>query len=188
MQTEDDLVSFDVLYSRLRQLCGRQLREERAGHTLDGTALANEVFLRLRQLDERRLAAPLISQRWFLAMASVAIRQSVVDYARGRQRLKRGGGWARVDLDPVERVSGSADARDAILVVDQLLTELAALSPLQSHIAQLRYFGGLTFDQIALVVELSESAVRREWNFAQAWLGSRPEAVEWSGQTRQRPS
>lgn len=172
MQTEE-LAPLEVLYERLRLLCGRAMRHEDPGHTLQGTALANEVFLRLREADFGRATAPLISSRWFFAMASTVIRQVVVDHARGRRRLKRGAGWSRSDVDPEQIVGRDQRRQDAILLVDGLLDELATVSPLQSQIAQLRFFGGLTFEQIALVVGNSESGVRREWRFAQVWLGQR---------------
>lgn len=177
MQTEEQ-ETLEVLYARLRILCGRAMRREDPGHTLEGTALANEVFLRLREADFERATAPLVSTRWFFAMASTLIRQAVVDHARTRRRLKRGGGWARSALEPEQLVGPESRRTETILLVDGLLEELAEISPRQSQIAQLRFFGGLTFAQIALVVELSESGVRREWSFAQVWLGERLAARE----------
>lgn len=177
MQTEE-LQPLEVLYERLRILCGRAMRREDPGHTLQGTALANEIFLRLREADFERATAPLVSTRWFLAMASTLIRQAVVDHGRGRRRLKRGGGWARSALEPEQLIGPPSRRSESILLVDALLKELAVVSPRQSQIAQLRFFGGLTFEQIALVVELSESGVRREWSFAQVWLGQRLAARE----------
>lgn len=175
----DELASFDALYSRLRKLCGRSMLAERTGHTLQGTALANEVFLRIRLHDAFRKNGDLISTRWFFASASTAIRQVVVDHARARARQKRGGGWKRASCEIVSGVEAKAESKDAILVADELLAELAAVSPLQAQIAQLRFFCGLTFAQIGSVVGLAEHQVRREWSVAQVWLGSRPAAESW---------
>ena len=175
----DDLASFEVLYSRLRGICERHMLGERVGHTLQGTALAHEVFLRMRVLEPLADRRPRLSTRWFLTTAVATIRQVVVDHARTKKRRKRGGGWVRTAAEPDEISTCAESGRDAILLADELLSELALISPLQSQIAQLRFFGGLTYDQIALVVGIDESAVRREWNFARVWLGSRPAAEGW---------
>lgn len=175
----DDLASFEALYARLRKICGRSMLSERTGHTLQGTALANEVFLRIRLHDAFRQNGDLISTRWFFAAASTAIRQVVVDHARARARQKRGGGWRRASADASGLIESRAESQDAILVADELLAELATVSPLQAQIAQLRFFCGLTFEQIGTVVGLAEHRVRREWHFAQVWLGSRPAAESW---------
>jgi RNA polymerase sigma factor (TIGR02999 family) len=178
---DDEHATLDVLYGRLRRLCGRTIRHERVGHTLEGTALANEVFLRLRQMAPDRLEAPLVSTRWFLAMASLAIRQAAVDSARAKRRIKRGRGWTRSLDDPAEIAAEPSESQDAVLVAHRLLLDLEAISPVQAQIAQLRFFAGMTWEQVAFVLDRSESSIRREWRFAQAWLGSRPEAIDWIG-------
>jgi RNA polymerase sigma factor (TIGR02999 family) len=176
--------SFDVLYGRLRSLCARRMLGERVGHTLQGTALAHEVFLRMRALSPMNQPGGAISSRWFIATASIVIRQVVVDHARWRQRLKRGAGKRRegFDSDVVAEHRDprtASDRADAILLADQLLEDLAAVSSIQAQIAQLRLFCGLSFSQIGEVVGQSESAVRREWALARVWMGSRPEAEDW---------
>ena len=178
-QLPDEFASFDVLYVHLRALCERRMLGERVGHTLQGTALAHEVFLRMRVLAPMKDSRSALSTRWFLSTAAATIRQVVVDHARTKRRQKRGGAWTRTGAEPDELPGRDGESKDAILLADELLSELALVSPLQSQIAQLRCFCGLTFDQIALVVGVDESAVRREWNFARAWLGSRPAAEGW---------
>lgn len=177
--SSDGFATFDVLYARLRAVCSRQMLGERVGHTLQGTALAHEVFLRMRVLGPMKDCRSALSTRWFLSTAAATIRQVVVDHARTKRRQKRGGQWTRAAAEPDEMPGRDGESKDAILLADELLSELALVSPLQSQIAQLRYYCGLTFDQIALVVGVDESAVRREWNFARAWLGSRPAAEGW---------
>lgn len=175
-------VGLDVLYRRLRAICGSRLSSESIDHTLQATALANEVWLRLHELDPVAAANPAKSTRWFVANAVVAIRQVLIDHARRRLRLKRGGGRARVELDGDAGASGAVpdqDASERILAANELLNELAAAAPRQADIVVLRFFGGLTFRQIALHTGQSEPAVRREWAMARVWLGSRPAAAGW---------
>lgn len=175
----DEVAPFAVLYERLRRICGRRMLSERTGHTLQGTALAHEVFLRIRFDEVVGARSGQLPVRWFFAAASTAIRQVVVDHARARRRQKRGGGWRRTSVDSELCRSETTERRDAILVADELLADLASVSPLQAQIAQMRFFCGLSFVQIADVVGMPEHEVRREWRFAQVWLGSRPAAEGW---------
>lgn len=175
----DDFASIDVLYDRLRRICCRRMLSERTDHTLQGTALANEVFLRIRLHGPLRGPLDRLSVRWFFAAASTAIRQVVVDHARARARIKRGGGWTKRPLDAAEGACARPEPRDAILVADELLSDLASVSPVQAQIAQFRFFCGMNDRQIALMIGIPEHQVRREWRFAEVWLGSRPAALEW---------
>lgn len=174
-----EIASIESLYARLRKICGRRMLAERVGHTLQGTALAHEVFLRIRLDEATGGGRDKLPVRWFFAVASTAIRQVVVDHARARSRLKRGGGWTRISCEGLVKGGDISARRDAILLADELLADLASVSPLQAQIAQLRFFCGLNFVQIAEVVGLAEHEVRREWRFAQVWLGSRPAAEGW---------
>lgn len=172
-------VGFDVLYRRLRAICAQRIAGERVEHTLQATALANEVWLRLFERDPSAALGADPTGRWFIRNAVATIRHVLVDHARAKQRLKRGGRGGRGRMEPDELAANDTSSMDAVLLADELLSELAVASPLQSQIAQLRFFGGLTFAQIAIVAGIDESMVRREWNFALVWLGSRPGAAGW---------
>lgn len=179
---EPEMVGLDTLYRRLKAICGRRLAGESVDHTLQATALANEVWLRLHELDPVAAANPGRSTRWFVANAVVAIRQVLIDHARRRLRLKRGGGRRREELD--DDGAEVADATrspgiDQLLTANELVNELALVAPQQAEIVQLRFFGGLTFRQIAAHLGISEPMVRREWAMARVWLGSRPAAAGW---------
>lgn len=179
-------VGFDTLYRRLRAICGQRLRTERVDHTLQATALANEVFLKLLARDPDRARNPEGATRWFISNAVVAIREVLVDHARGRLRKKRGGGRARLSLDSLELDALEAPRPEAIgpeaiglepdlaariRTVDALLTELATVSAVQAEIVALRFFAGLTFAQIAAQVRMPETSVRREWALARVYMG-----------------
>lgn len=174
---------FDVLYRRLRALCGRRLASERIDHTLQATALANEVWLKLYELDPKSACEAGPAARWFIVHAAVAIRQVLVDHARRRSRLKRGGGRSRLGLesavDKEPRSDGLDEALGRVLLANDLLERLAVTAPLQSEIVVLRFFGGLGYAQIGEALGMSESAVRREWAFARVWLGRQPDLQAW---------
>ena len=176
-------IGFDTLYRRLRAICRHRMEGERVDHTLQATALANEVFLRLFSLDADKARNPEGATRWFVANAVIAIRQVLVDHARGVGRQKRGGGRRPVSLagmDAPERgPSLDPEVAERIRTVDVLLSELAAVSALQSEIVALRFFGGLTFAQIAAQVGIPETTVRREWALARIWMGSSRAAAGW---------
>jgi RNA polymerase sigma factor (TIGR02999 family) len=168
-----------VLYQRLRAICAKRLGNERIEHTLQATALANEVWLRLFERNPAAASGADPTGRWFIRNAVVTIRHVLVDHARAKQRLKRGGGAPRGSIEPDQLEGEGIRSSEAVLLADELLSELSVASPLQSQIAQLRFFGGLTFAQIAMVTGLDEAMVRREWNFALLWLGSRPGTAGW---------
>lgn len=174
-------LGFQTLYERLRAICGRRLQEERVEHTLQATALANEVWMRLYELDPVAACNPSSAARWFVANAVIAVRQVLVDHARARKRQKRGGGVRRIEFGegenslaahlPDGRPARDLAVEEQILRLNELLGELARISATQAEIVGLRYFGGLSFAQVASVLGLSESAVRREWALARVWLG-----------------
>jgi RNA polymerase sigma factor (TIGR02999 family) len=177
------VVGFDTLYRRLRAICRQRLSRERVDHTLQATALANEVFLKLLSRDEGKARNPAGATRWFIANAVVAIREVLVDHARGRGRAKRGGGRVREALDEEVGKFGvpplDPDVAARIQAVDALLSELATVSTVQAEIVALRFFAGLTFAQIAEQLEMSETTVRREWVLARVWMGNSPAAAGW---------
>jgi RNA polymerase sigma factor (TIGR02999 family) len=164
-----------VVYNELRRLAHSYLRGERPGHTLQATALVHEAYLRLIA----QHPAAWDTRAKFIGLAAHLMRQILVDYARGRTREKRGGkDRQRVPLDEsMASIDGSHAERWEAL--DAALERLAALSPRQAQIVELRYFGGLTIDETASLLDLSEKTVNRDWAAARAWL--RRELGEPSG-------
>jgi RNA polymerase sigma factor (TIGR02999 family) len=155
-----------AVYNELRQLAHHYLREERSGHTLQATALVHEVYLRL---------IPQQQANWedrgrFIGIAAHLMRQILVDYARGKQRDKRGGkDQSRVPLDE-DVVAIDASESHRWQELDQALERLAQLDPRQSQVVELRYFGGLTVEETAQVLGISAKTVKRDWSVARAWL------------------
>ena len=154
-----------LVYEELRRRAHSYMRGERAGHTLQTTALVNEAYLRL--VDSQKV-------RWqnrthFFAVSAQLMRRILVDFARSRGYQKRGGGVCAVDLD--EATAVVADGKGAELVaLDEALKALAELNERQSQVVELRYFGGLSNAEIAEVLKVSEPTVRRDWTLARAWL------------------
>jgi RNA polymerase sigma factor (TIGR02999 family) len=155
-----------ALYTELRGLAHSYLRHERPGHTLQATALLHEVYLRL---------APQHGLSWddrgkFVGIAAHLMRQILVDYARARHRQKRGGkDHQRVPLTEVVAVIDPADS-DQWAALDEALARLSELSQRQARVVELRYFGGLTVEEAASVLEVSAKTVKRDWAVARAWL------------------
>lgn len=156
------------LYPQLRSLAHAKLRSERADHTLDTSALAHEAYMKLS--GETRIEWQ--SRAHFLAMAAVAMRRILIDYAKGRNAAKRGGGdVVHVTLDG----AAMADDRGSLEPVDLLhlensLTRLEAFNPRGAAVVQYRFFAGLTNEEIAEVLGVSVPTVRRSWAVARAWL------------------
>lgn len=153
-----------AVYADLRRQAARQLRREAAGHTLQPTALVHELFLRLA--GQRCLQWE--SRSHFLAVCAGLMRRVLVDHARRRQRVKRGGLLCRVELD-----SEAAPARERdldLVALDQALRELQALDEQQARLVELRFFGGLTTEESASVLGVSPRTVKRDWRSARAWL------------------
>jgi RNA polymerase sigma-70 factor, ECF subfamily len=158
----DELIP--VVHGELRRIAARYLRAERHGHTLQPTALVNEAYMRL--VDQRNVDWQ--NRAHFLGVAAQLMRRILVDHARARGREKRGGDEVRVPLD--EAVVG-ADERDVDLArLDEALGELARLDAQQARVVELRYFGGLSIEETAEVLGVSDSTVKREWAMARAWL------------------
>jgi len=154
-----------LVYDELRRLAGALLRHEREGHTLQPTALVHEAFLRL--LGERRVDAP--TRARFFAVAATAMRRVLVDHARTRRRLKRGGGETAVAL-PEELGGETPLAPIDVLALDVALDRLAGLDPQQARIVELRYFAGLSIEETAALVGASPATVKRDWTSARAFL------------------
>src|SRR5688572_20612607 len=157
-----------LVYGELRAIARRRLRQERPDHTLDTTALVHEAYLKLIQLDRVQWQ----SRAHFLAIAAQAMRNILVSHARGRRRLKRGGGAARVPLEAAEGVQ-TAEAAEAerILALDAALERLAAVNPRHAQVVECRFFGGMTIEETAVVLGVSQGTVKRDWMLLSRWLG-----------------
>jgi RNA polymerase sigma factor (TIGR02999 family) len=154
-----------LLYDELRSMARLHLRNERSGHTLSPTALVNEVYLKL--VRQQQIQAEHRTQ--FLAFASRTMRRILVDYARTRRRIKRGGGRQPVPLDEVEGFLSNQEA-DEVLALDEALTRLEAVNERASQVVQYRFYSGLTLEETAEVLGVSVKTVQRAWLTARAWL------------------
>lgn len=153
-----------IVYDELRTLARRHLRRERSWHTLDTTALVNEAYLRVREQDVQQFE----NKRHFLAVAAIAMRRILVDYARQRSSLKRGGALHRIELD--ETHLSVEEAAEQILAVDQALGWLGELDPRMARIVELRFFAGQTVEETKEALGVSTRTVKREWQKARALL------------------
>jgi RNA polymerase sigma factor (TIGR02999 family) len=155
---------FPIVYAELRALAHRQLGRLRPGDTLQTTALVHEAYLKLLGTAHPDWH----DRRHFFAVASRAMRQIIVDYARTQAAQKRGGHVPALTLD--EQQVPVADRAHELVLLDGALTELAALSERPARIVELRFFGGLSVEETAVVMNLSERTVKREWQKARAFL------------------
>ena len=157
---------FPLVYEELRRLAAQHLGEERAGHTLQPTALVHEAYLRLVGPEDVKWQ----NRAHFFGAAAQAIRRILVDHARGRGRLKRGGpSAARAPLENIEVIAPPSSEAD-LLALDEALSRLAALDPAKARVVELRYFGGLSLEDTAKAMEISVATVSRYWEFARVWL------------------
>ncbi len=155
---------FPLVYDELRRLARSHLRRERANHTLQPTALVNEAYLRL--VDQTRVEWQ--NRSYFFGIATRMMRRILVDHARAHKAARRGGGVRNVTLNDEAVPGGSRDVD--LIALDDALATLAELDPKGLRVIELRYFGGLTIQETAEVLGLSESTVKREWSTARAWL------------------
>jgi RNA polymerase sigma factor (TIGR02999 family) len=161
-QAADRLVS--LVYDELRRLAGQYLSAENPGHTLQPTALVHEAYLSLVKEPETNWQ----NRVHFFAVASRAMRRILVDHARSRRALKRGGDRHKVSLD--EARSMALEPEEYLLAMDEALEKLAALDSQQSRIIELRFFGGLTLEETASLLGISVKTVQRDWLMARGWL------------------
>jgi RNA polymerase sigma factor (TIGR02999 family) len=153
-----------LVQPELHRLAHHYMSRERAGHTLQTTALLDEAYLLLVDHTKRNWQ----NRTHFVAAAAQLMRRIMVDHARERHALKRGGGPLKVTLDEVAAVTETRS--EELLGLDNALERLAAQDPRKSQIVELRYFGGLTVEETAEFLKLSQRTVEREWNMAKAWL------------------
>lgn len=157
---------FSIVYDELRRLAAAALRHERPDHTLQPTALVHEAYLRLADEPHARWE----NRSHFLAVAARAMRRILVDHARGRNAAKRGGGANHVPVDDVQPAADDGGLALDLVMLDAALARLAALDLRQARIVELRFFGGLSVEETAEVVEASTRTVKRDWQVARAWL------------------
>lgn len=152
-----------LVYGELREMCARALSRERCNHTLQATALVHEAWLKLGTEDHGWR-----DRRHFFSAAARAIREILIDHARGRRALKRGQDWRRLTL--AEDVAWEAGRDLEILALDEALTKLAGIHERQARVAELRFLTGLGLEEVAEVVGVSARTVRTDWRVARAWL------------------
>lgn len=157
-----------LVYRELRRIAGYYMRDERAGHTLQPTALVNEAYLRL--VGQTRVEWK--NRAHFLGVAAQLMRRILVDHARERVAGKRGGRQIRIELDDFDVGNVSDQRPEEVLAVDKALSRLAAFDPQQARIVEMRYFGGLTVEETAEALGVSPRTVKREWAMTRAWLGA----------------
>jgi len=153
-----------LVYRDLRRIAARLLRDERSGHTLQPTALVNEAYLKLAGQAKVQWQ----NRTHFFAVAARAMRQILVDHARGHLRAKRGGGESVLPLD--EGMLFAPERSADLLALDEALHRLAAIDPRKTKVVELRFFAGLDNEEIAEVLQISPNTVMRDWNMAKAWL------------------
>jgi RNA polymerase sigma-70 factor, ECF subfamily len=153
-----------LVHRELHQIARGCLKGERPGHTLQPTALVNEAFLRL--VDVRRVDWK--NRTHFLAMSARLMRRVLVDFARSRQYQKRGGGALKVSLDEAHGVS--TERGQDLVALDEALTALSAIDERKARVIEMRFFGGLTVEETAAVLDVSRDTVLRDWRLARAWL------------------
>ena len=153
-----------LVHDELKRMARRHMAGERPGQTLQATALVNEAFLRL--VDVRRVNWQ--NRAHFLAMVARLMRRVLVDAARARQAEKRGGEMVRVTF--VEELAGGTDPAAELVNLDEALEALAQLDPRKGKVVELRFFGGLSLEEIAETLGVSTKTVMRDWDFARAWL------------------
>jgi len=160
-QAADQLLP--LVYAELRRLAAHKMAQENPGQTLQPTALVHEAWLKLVRQENRRWQ----DRNQFFAAAAEAMRRILTDNARRKHRQRHGGGQRRVELDD-DAVATEAD--DQVLAVDEALEKFARLDPTRAEVVKLRYFVGLTFEEAAEVLGISEPTAKRYWAFARAWL------------------
>jgi RNA polymerase sigma-70 factor (ECF subfamily) len=153
-----------LVYRELREIAAAYLAQEREGHTLQGTALVHEAYLRLAQAQ----ALDVKDRLHFFAIAARTMRRILVDHARSQLADKRVGAHRRLPLDEARLLAG--DSSEQVLEIHEVLDELKARHPRQGKLVELRFFGGLSEEQAAQILEVSRATLTRDWRFARLWL------------------
>ncbi len=153
-----------LIYQELHRIAEAHMRRERPDHTLQATVLVNEAYMKL--VDQSR--AEWHSRRHFMAVAATAMRRILVNHAKSRGRLKRGGDRKRVNFDGV--ATFNAEPLIDLIALDEALDRLADFDERKSRVVECRYFGGMAIDETALLLDISPATVKRDWEMARAWL------------------
>ncbi|MEM7050572.1 MAG: sigma-70 family RNA polymerase sigma factor [Acidobacteriota bacterium] len=153
-----------LVYDELRLVARRQLVAERPDHTLQPTALVHEAYFRMMGRDHPQWKG----RSHFFAVAALVMRRVLIDHARGQNRQRRGNGMVRIDLEDGQLESPQPQAQ--LLALDDALNRLEREDPRKAQVVQLRYFGGLTLDEVANVLRVAQVTVVRDWRMARAWL------------------
>lgn len=154
-----------LVYDELRRLAAQRLEHERAGQTLQATALVHEVYLRLVDTEHQQNWE---SRRHFFGAAAEAMRRILIESARRKQTVKRGGDWVRKELLPDDLATDGTSID--LIALDEALTKLESVDPQAASLVKLRYFSGLTIPQTAELLDVSQRTAERSWTFAKAWL------------------
>jgi RNA polymerase sigma-70 factor, ECF subfamily len=155
---------FPLVYEELRRLAHRYMSKERPGHTLQTTAVVHEAYLRL--IDQKHVQWQ--NRAHFFAIAAQMMRRILITHAQSHAYAKRGGGVLKVSLD--EAAILSRERAGELVALDEALNNLTAIDPRRSQVVELRFFGGLSNEEIAAVLKISPNTVTRDWNVAKAWL------------------
>lgn len=155
---------FPLVYEEFRRMAERYLRQERPDHTLQPTALVNEAYLKM--VDQTRINWQ--GRTHFFAIAAQAMRRVLIDHARQHRRQKRGGGRAKMVLD--EGIALAPQRAEELVDLDEALQRLAKLDERQARVVELRFFGGLTVEEVAKVIGVSKRTIEGDWTMAKAWL------------------
>lgn len=170
-RTEDLL---PLVYDELRRMAGAQMQHERAGQTLQATALVHEVFLRLASGEQLNWQ----NRRHFFGAAAQAMQRILVEQARRRQQLKRGGNLERVDLNDVNIAVSEQVPDSELLAIHEVFGEFEKEEPVKAELVRLRYFVGLTEEEAAKTLNVSRATASRWWTFSRAWLFQRMQGSE----------
>ena len=164
LRTHNPPASLPLVYEELRKLARLKMSREHPGQTLQATALVHEAWLRLGG-DQQQ---PWQNRAHFFAAAAEAMRRILLDRARRRKTLRRGGDAQKVDLDSIELAASASD--DQLLAVDAALARLVEHDPAKAELVKLRFYAGLTIEEAAQTLGLSAMTVKRQWSYARAWL------------------
>ena len=155
--------TFDEVYAELKAIAAARMRGERVGHTLSITDVVHETIVRM---GERK---GFNDRNHFMNAAALAMRRLLVDHARSKRSQKRGGQWVRIDLEDID-IENPASCHEELIEVNDALSSLASLDERKARVVELSFFGGFTQAEIADLLGISESTVKREWEFSRAWL------------------
>ncbi len=157
-----------LVYDELRKLASAKLAHEKPGQTLDATALVHEAYIRLLPLSSSESPGGFANRRHFFAAAAEAMRRILIERARAKSRQRRGGDLQRIEVDPDAVAAPERD--DRLLALDEALDRFAVIEPEKAELVKLRWFGGMSLDEVSTVLNISATTADRWWAYARAWL------------------